>query len=416
MIFNFFLNIIRFRDEKVEKDNKEKRFLLEQEEFYRKLIEVQRKDSLSHITAGVLHDLNNVISIIMGYVELAKMQLNKEPHKLNSTVEVIGKASVRASQLLGQILGYTKYRRPFKKTLNVNEVVEEIVSLIEKVFEKIIIIEKRLDPSLQLVKIDPQELFQVLLNLCLNARDAMPEGGKLTIKTENFSCPADSQLLSGKLRSGDYVTISVSDTGMGIDENTKVQIFQPFFTTKSSGSGLGLSVVWNVIKNNGGYIDVESSPDKGTKFTIFLPATIEKFLIREERESEEKKVKGSEKIMVVDDEEDIRNVAKEILEYYGYEVLLAKDGKEALEKYKDCKNEIDLVLLDLSLPYLKGEDVMKKLVDIKPNVRVLVASGSPDEERAKMLIKLGAKAFIRKPFSFEKLLKLIREILDQPQY
>lgn len=378
------------------------------EEFYRKLIEIQRKDSLYSITPGIIHDLNNVISIIIGYLELAKMQSREEPSKLTSTLEIIEKASLRASQLLSQILGYAKGGRIQKRTVDLNELVNELKNLIEKVFEKNITIETKLSSDPQFVDADPQELFQVLLNLCLNARDAMPEGGKLTIETSRIFLHSESL---AELEPRDYILLSVSDTGVGMDEDTKRKIFNPFFTTKPHGSGLGLSVVWSVVKSIGGYVDVETSPGKGSKFRIFLPPSISESSIEEK--NFEKEIRGDEKILVVDDEEDIRNLTKEILEHYGYQVLLAKDGKEAVESYKEKSEEIDLVVLDLTLPCMKGEDVMKKIIEMEPNARVIVSSGSPDEERKKILLKLGAKAFIRKPYPFEKLLRLIREILDK---
>lgn len=378
------------------------------EEFYRKLIEIQRKDSLYSITPGIIHDLNNVISIIIGHLELAKMQSREDPLKLASTLEIIEKASLRASQLLSQVLGYAKGGRVRKRTIDLNLLVNELKNLIEKVFEKNIVIETKLSSVPQFVDAEPQELFQVLLNLCLNARDAMPEGGKLTIETSRIFLYPKSV---AELKPGDYVLLSVSDTGVGMDEETKRKIFTPFFTTKPHGSGLGLSVVWSVVKSLGGHVDVESSPRNGAKFRIFLPSSMQESSIEEK--NFKKEMRGDEKILVVDDEEDIRNVTKEILEHYGYRVLLAKDGKEAVESYKEKSEEIDLVVLDLTLPYMKGEDVMKKIIEMKPNARVIVSSGSPDEERKKMLLKLGAKAFIGKPYPFEKLLRLIREILDK---
>ncbi len=370
----------------------------EYEEFYRKLIEIQRKDSLYSITPGIIHDLNNVISIIVGYIELAKMQSLNEPSKLPSTLEIIEKASLRASQLLSNVLGYAKGGRGHRKRVDLNELVKELKNLIEKVFEKNIVIETRLSPDPQFVEAEPQELFQVLLNLCLNARDAMPDGGKLTIETS-------------VVYTDNYVLLSISDTGVGMDEDTKKKIFTPFFTTKPQGSGLGLSVVWSIVKNLGGHVEVESSKGKGTKFKISLPPSVPK----EEPKGEEleKEMRGFEKIMVVDDEEDIRNVTKEILEHYGYQVFLAKDGKEAVDSFREKSEEIDLVVLDLTLPYMKGEDVMRRIMEMRPDTRVIVSSGSPDEERMKMLIKLGAKAFIKKPYPFEKLLRLIREVLDK---
>lgn len=380
----------------------------EYEELYRKFIEIQRKNSLYSIAPGIIHDLNNVISIIIGYIELAKIQSLNQPSKLFATLEIIEKASLRASQLLSNVLGYAKEGRANRKKIDLNEMVTELKNLVEKVFEKNIVIETKLLPTPQFVEAQPQELFQVLLNLCLNARDAMPDGGKLTIETSMVYLGSKA---SSEFEPGNYVLLSISDTGMGMSEDTKKKIFTPFFTTKPQGSGLGLSVVWNVVKNLGGYVEVESSQGKGTKFRIFLPLSIPEENAK--GKELEKEMKGFEKIMVVDDEEDIRNVTKEILEHYGYQVFLAKDGKEAVDIFKEKSEEIDLVVLDLSLPHMKGEDVMKKIMEMTPDVRVIVSSGTSDKERIKFLTKLGAKAFINKPYPFEKLLRLIREVLDK---
>lgn len=378
------------------------------ENLFRKLIEIQRKDSIYSITPGIIHDLNNIISIIIGYLELAKMQSIDDPSKLPSTLEIIEKAALRASQLLSKILGYAKGEMAKRKVMDINEIIKELMDLIEKVFEKNIIIETKLSTTPLFVKAEPHELFQVFLNLCLNARDAMPDGGRLTIETSNFSY--DEKTIPD-LKPDNYIQIIISDTGTGMDDEIKEKIFTPFFTTKPGGSGLGLSVVRSIVNSLGGHIEVESFKGKGTKFKILLPSSLPED--DTEREESEKEIKGSEKIMVVDDEEDIRNVTKEILERYGYQVLLAKDGKEAVDRYKEHAEEIDLVILDLSLPYLKGEDVMKKIIERRSDARVIVSSGSPDEERMKMLIRLGAKAFIKKPYPFEKLLRLIREVLDK---
>jgi len=282
----------------------------EYEELYRKIIEIQRKDSLYSITPGIIHDLNNVISIIIGYIELAKMQSVNEPSKLHSTLDIIEKASLRASQLLSNVLGYAKGGRGEKRTIDLNQIVIELKNLIEKVLEKNIIIEVELSPNPQFIEAEPQEIFQVLLNLCLNARDAMPDGGKLRIETSTVSLHAKD---FSEFKPGNYVLLSISDTGIGMDEETKRKIFTPFFSTKPKGSGLGLSVVWSVVKSLGGYIDVESFPGKGTTFKIFLPPSTPKNEIKEIEG--EKEMKGNEKILVVDDEEDIRNVTKEILEH-----------------------------------------------------------------------------------------------------
>lgn len=338
----------------------------EYEELYKKLIEIQRKDSLYSIIPGIIHDLSNVISIIIGYIELIRIQSLNEPSKLSETLEIIEKASLRASQLLSNVLGYAKEGRANRKKIDLNEMVTELKNLLEKVFEKNIVIETKLLPTSQFVEAQPQKLFQVLMNLCLNARDAMPDGGKLTIETSMV-----------------YLCLKASSE---MD-------------------------IWNVVKNLGGYVEVEISPGKGTKFRIFLSLSIPKEEAK--RKELEKEMKGFEKIMVVDDEEDIRNVTKEILEHYGYQVFWAKDGKDAVDSFKEKSEKIDLVVLDLTLPYMKGEDVMKKIMEMNYDIRVIVSSGSPDEERIKMLTKLGAKAFIKKLYPFEKLLRLIREVLDK---
>ncbi|MEW6455165.1 MAG: ATP-binding protein [Acidobacteriota bacterium] len=244
----------------------------EREKLYEELLQAQKMETLASLTIGIAHDLNNLIAIILGYSDLAKMHIPKENEKIYSMMETIQKSSIRASELVDRILGYGRKEKISITHFNVNDIINELMKLISRVFEKNIKIETDLAPDLDLIKADPKLIYQAILNLCINARDAMPDGGKLHIETTNVFL--DKYFVESHLgaKTGDYILISVSDTGIGMDSETKKKIFQPFFTTKAKGSGLGLSVVWNIVKNLEGYITVYSEPGNGSMFNVYLPS------------------------------------------------------------------------------------------------------------------------------------------------
>jgi CheY-like chemotaxis protein len=278
--------------------------------------------------------------------------------------------------------------------------------------KKEITVHQELSEKLYGIKADQGQIEQVLLNLYVNAADAMPEGGDLFLKTIN----ATDKDITGKLykvQPGNYVFLSVRDTGGGMDKETRERIFEPFFTTKglASGTGLGMASAYGIIKGHGGYIDVDSEGGKGATFSIYLPAT-EK-VIEEKKILSDELVKGKGTVLLVDDEEMVLDVGKELLNHLGYEVLLAENGQEALELYKKNQDEIDLVLLDMVMPVMGGGEAFDRMKEINTNVKVLLSSGYSLEGEAKEILKRGCDAFIQKPFKMEQLSQKLRGILDK---
>ena len=297
--------------------------------------------------------------------------------------------------------------------LNINDEVKQVKTLLKRTIPRMIEIEFHLADDLRTVNADPAQLEQVLLNLGVNARDAMPDGGRLVIETENVTLDQEFCQTHMGAKAGDFVLLTVSDTGHGMDKATVEHIFEPFYTTKGigQGTGLGLAMVYGTIKNHQGYINCYSEVGQGTAFKIYLPAIEQKAeIFRAEKTAAIQG--GHETILVVDDEEWVREVAVEILEQYGYQVESAPDGERALEIYSEGKDEIDLVLLDLGMPGMGGKKCLERLVKFDPDVKVVIASGYSADGQVKETHKIGARGFIGKPYRLEDMLKKVREALD----
>ena len=279
-------------------------------------------------------------------------------------------------------------------------------------------IEIKLDlaPGLKLINADPLQLEQVMVNLGVNAKDAMPDGGKLIFKTENFMLDETYCQDHIEVFPGEYVMLTVSDNGHGMDKETLAHIFEPFFTTKETGkgTGLGLAMVYGIVKNHGGHITCYSDPGHGTVFTLFFP-----ILTREDKEPEEEGLKeietlgGSETILIVDDEEPLRTLGQNMLERYGYQTLTAESGEKAIEIYQKGKERIDAVILDLGMPGMGGQRCLQGLLKIDPEVKVIIASGYTNHDKINDIMESGAAAFISKPYHHLNMLNKLRKLLDQ---
>ncbi|MDL1969479.1 MAG: response regulator [Candidatus Desulfofervidaceae bacterium] len=389
------------------------RDISEQKKIEQQLIQAQKMESIGVLAGGVAHDFNNLLAGILGYANLIKVEVSEDT-SLYRYAEVIERSATRASELTQKLLAFARGGKYKVEVINLNEIVEEVVALLSRTIEKTIAIHRELASDLFLVEVDPSQMTQTLLNICINSRDAMPNGGTLTIKTFNTYLEERFFPTGDRSRPGNYVAVSVSDTGTGIDEATKQRIFEPFFTTKEKGkgTGLGLSMVYGIVRNHDGYIDVKSRLGQGTTFIIYLPAAEKK----EQRQIEKEEVEilgGSETILLIDDEEVVRNLVKDILEGNGYKVLLAKDGEEGLSVYQACKDQINLVLLDMIMPKKSGTEVFKTLKSVNPNVKVLLVTGYSLNEQAQAILHNGALGFIQKPYQVKELLKTIRKVLDK---
>jgi len=379
-----------------------------------RLRQSQKMESIGNLAGGIAHDFNNLMTAVTGYSELA-LRSAKLDDSLRFKVEEIKKAGERAASLTRQLLAFSRKQMLQPKMLDLNAVVTGMGRMLTRVISEDIDLHFRLDDSLGQIKADPGQIEQVLLNLAVNARDAMPDGGTLSIKTENVH-------LNGKLTQsqfvtepGHYVMMSVSDTGCGMDAETKSHIFEPFFTTKEvgKGTGLGLATVYGIVKQSGGNIWVYSELGKGTIFKIYLPR-VDEIVDEDTNDSESKAaMRGKETILLVEDEEIVRNLACEILQTYGYSVLTGANGSEGLRIGREFEGPIDLVITDVIMPLMNGREMAEKLREIRPHIGVIFMSGFTDDAIVHHGVLDESMFFIQKPFSPDALGAMARQVLDQ---
>ena len=378
------------------------------------LHQVQKMDSIGTMASGIAHDFNNILNNILGFAMQLKKYTTNEAKVLKYS-ETIEKSALRGAELANQLLSFVRQKKRQNVPTTVSEIVDEVVALCGETFPKSIAIEKTVDSMLFPVMGDKGELYQVLLNLVVNARDAMPGGGVISIQAMNRDVGRD---VSPKLLSADAshcVELRVSDTGVGIPENVLERIFDPFFTTKDKGmgTGLGLSIVFKVIRNHGGSIIVDSTEGKGTTFSIYLPA-VELLETTEFSYEEPGLVAGNnELILFVDDDEPTRELARELLEEQGYKVLVAGDGLVATDLYRKQAHEISLVILDLVMPHMDGGQTYIELKKINPMVKAFFCTGYASNDVITSLLAEEDLQALQKPFRAGDFLKTVREVLDR---
>jgi len=373
------------------------------------LLQAQKMEAIATLAGGIAHDFNNLLMVIQGYVSLMLLEIGSS-HPHYEMLKNIEKNVQSGSKLTSQLLGYARKGKYEVKPLQLNSLIEETSEAFGRA-RKEITIHRELANDLLLIEADQGQIEQVLMNLMVNAADAMPYGGDLFLKTANtIHEEIRSKFYVPKL--GKYLMLTVTDTGIGMDSKTLEHIFEPFFTTKElgKGSGLGLASVYGIIKGHDGYIDVESKPGYGTTFKIFLPASDKK--IQEMTKTADSIIKGSGTILLVDDEDLVLDIGQRFLRYMNYQVLTARSGNEAIEIYKEHQASIDLVILDMIMPKMGGGEVFDRLKEIEPNVKVLLSSGYSDTEAMRILEK-GCSAFIQKPFDIKQLSHSIQEILKK---
>jgi PAS domain S-box-containing protein len=376
---------------------------------------VQKLEGLGTLAGGIAHDFNNILGIILAYNASIK-KFKDDSKKLDLAIETISKTVDRGKTLVQQILTFARKTETSFGSVNVNDVVMEILSMIYEMFPKTVNCSQNFDKMIPYINADRSQLHQVLMNLCVNARDAMPSGGVLYIKTRMESVAA----LRNQHPDADasaYVCIEVSDTGEGMTEETRKRIYEPFFTTKGigKGTGLGLAVVFGVVQTHKGFIHVESEVGKGTTFCLYLPASqaAPHAKVVEKEETLEEMQGGTETLFIVEDEEMLAMPLQMALNDKGYKVIYARDGFTALNIYQEKKDEIDLVITDLGLPHISGLDVCSKIKQINPKERIILATGFLDPEIRAEFLKAGVRHFLYKPYDLSKVLKVIREVLDE---
>jgi two-component system cell cycle sensor histidine kinase/response regulator CckA len=379
------------------------------------LRQAQKLESVGRLAGGIAHDFNNMLTAINGYSDLILGRLPLED-QLRRNVEEIKKAGVRSAELTRQLLAFSRQQILQTKVFDLNKTISETTVMLQRLIGEDIQLIASLSPDIGLIDADPGQLSQVILNLVVNSRDAMPRGGSIVIETEKISL--DEQYASQHLsvKAGEYVMLAVSDTGIGMDEETRKQIFEPFFTTKEigKGTGLGLSTVYGIVKQSGGNIWVYSEPGKGTTFKIYLPRVVEKDKTSETTADKSAVGKGSETILLVEDEEIVRNLSREVLELCGYQVIEAKNGIAALAICKKHRGRIDLLMTDVVMPQMGGRDLAQILKKTYPHIRILFTSGYTDDAIVRHGIIDDGANFIQKPFTFDTLARKVREVFDRP--
>ncbi len=379
------------------------------------LSQSRKMEALGTLASGIAHDFNNILQVISGYVAvmLVATEQNSENHKHLLEIE---QAIERGAELVRRLLDFGRKVEPKHKLVDLNQEIIHTSMILERTIPKMIDIKTRLAQDLSLIRGDAYQMEQVLMNLATNAKDAMPEGGELVFETGNVNLDeADCRSFSG-LESGDYVCLRVSDTGQGVDNRVVHKIFEPFFTTKAigEGTGLGLATVHAIVNNHGGHVFCRSETDQGTVFTIHLPALrIERIIVPRYGETKKGIAAGNETILLVDDERAILETARDVLEEFGYQTILAESGEEAIDLFKAHTRDIDLVILDLGMPGIGGRQCLKELLSIDPDVKVIIATGYSNNGQAKETMALGASCFIGKPYQMTDLLKNVRLILDR---
>ena len=389
--------------------NETSRIRLEQQ-----LIQAQKMEGLGTLAGGIAHDFNNILGIILGYTTRLE-DWKKHPERMPEAIKVIRDAVGRGAILVQQLLTSARQTDARLVPLDLNDLCHEMERMLAATFPKTITFVLRPQSNLPLAKADRSQIHQVLLNLCVNARDAIAHDGTITLETGACSGEELREYFTG-VNAESYVYIRVIDTGVGISKQTKSRIFEPFYSTKErgKGTGLGLSVVYGVVKNHHGFIQVESEPGQGSAFTVYLPV-ITVAETNGQRQGDRGQPKDSPRtIMLVEDEELLRNLGVMMMESDGYRVLSAKDGVEAVEMFEDHADEIGLVVCDLGLPRLSGQEVFLRMKEIKPDVRAIVASGYLEPKTRTEILRAGVLDTVQKPYDFREMMNKIRSIIGEP--
>ncbi len=375
----------------------------------------QKMEAVGLLAGGIAHDFNNILTAIIGYSTLLDMKMPAgDPLRLNVTQIIV--SANRAAELTHSLLAFSRKQVIHLEPLDLNQAVRQTETFLQRLLPEDIELQLHLVPEPLTCQTDRGQLEQVLMNLASNSRDAMPQGGRIVIETGRIVIDSEFILSHGYGELGDYALISFSDTGIGMDETTRPQIFEPFFTTKEvgKGTGLGLAMVYGMVKQHGGYITVDSEPGRGTTFRIYLPLVLDPAAREVPDLGEEPAFAGgTETILVADDDAVLRNLAEEVLIQFGYTVLTAADGEEALDRFRENLERIDLAILDVVMPKRNGREVFDTIRLLRPQLPVLFISGYTDEVIHRHGVIGPTQEFIQKPMSPLVLLKKVREVLDR---
>lgn len=388
--------------------------ITQRKEVERQLRQAQKLESLGTLASGVAHDFNNILAIILGHATAMERTAVSAPERIPHHIAAISKASMRGASVVKQLLTFARKSDAKLEPVHLDVVVGEVEKMVQETFPRTIVFTVSHPVAVPPVWGDATQLYQVLLNLCVNARDAMPSGGELTL-TISVVAGSEVRRRFPKAQAEEYVKLKVSDTGIGMDETTLQKIFEPFFTTKGpgKGTGLGLAVVYGIIESHNGFLDVSSAVGKGTTFTLYLPGMLEATRRVEAYPQRSDEVQGgTETILLIEDEEMLREFLKAVLMSKGYTVLTARDGEEGVQQYREHLAGIAAVISDLGLPKMAGEEVFRRIRALNPQARIILVSGYIDPTSKASLEAEGARHFVPKPYHVNEILQTLRDVLD----
>ncbi len=389
------------------------RDVTEYKNLQKQLLQAQKMEAVGTLAGGIAHDFNNLLTVITGFSEILLQEKDEQDREYDDLKKIHHSAAAGA-ELVQQLLMFSRKSEPKPIPMNINQEIVQVEKLLRRTIPKMVQIELNLSLDLPAINADPSQVEQVLMNLSVNARDAMPNGGKLTVRTSVATIDQDYCRTHVGAVPGEYVLLEIRDTGHGMPKRTAERIFEPFFTTKEigRGTGLGLAMVYGIVRQHNGHITVESEVDKGTSFRVYFPAAPAESP-PEAEDAVTAHVTGSETVLLVDDEQFVRELGARILSKHGYTVLQAPNGIEGLELFKKEAANISLVILDLIMPVMGGKECLEELLKIDPQVKVLIASGYSADSSMQETIQMGAKGFVGKPFGAIGLLRDVRRVLDE---
>lgn len=375
------------------------------------LLRAQRIESIGSLAGGIAHDLNNILSPIMMSLEVLRLKYTDEESQI--WLRILHESAERGAGMIRQVLSFARGSEGKRVHLQPQHIIKDFIRILKETFPKSIEVQFDLPKNLWAITGDPTQLYQVLMNLCMNSRDAMPNGGSIIIAAENQSVDETFARMNPEAHAGDFVRISVTDTGTGIDAKTMSRIFEPFFTTREvgEGTGLGLSMVLTIVKSHGGFVDVHSETGRSTQMSVYLPAS------RVAGENPLRERVGDlptghgDLVLVVDDEDSIRQITKSTLETFGYRVLLARDGTEAIAMYVANRADVKVVLTDMMMPFMDGLAMIRALKKLAPSIKIICASGLTDDPKIVEAGRAGVQFFLSKPYTAGRLLKALAEVL-----
>jgi len=376
--------------------------------------QAQKMEAVGRLAGGIAHDFNNLLMVISGYTEVLLSQLDAS-HPLHLKAQAIQQASDRATTLTRQLLAFSRKQLLELKVVDVNAIVQDMERLLRPLIGENVELTTRLASGVGCTRADAGQLEQVIMNLVVNAKDSMPDGGKIIIRTDNANLDESYRREHTFIKPGPYIMFSVRDTGHGMDRDTQARIFEPFFTTKEKGkgTGLGLSTVYGIVKQSGGYIFVQSEVGRGTAFTIYLPRVDEPLEAHGATPASGTAAGGSETVLLVEDEESVRELVRDTLASRGYRVLEAENGQAGLAVAEGHKEKIDLIITDVVMPGMSGHELVQQLLKVRPDIKVLYLSGYTEDVFAGAGVA-ETKAFLQKPFTLQGLSRKVREVLGQP--